>query len=115
MKRSLLLALSLVLFFNSASAQWQLLGGPYGENTAVPVFLDSIYYAGSYQGLLNSTDNGETWDTSTFSFYERTRSTIYHNEGKLIYQRFLHTNGWISLDSGATWAAMDTLSPMRPL
>ncbi len=117
MKNNLTLKLIAVYFlcFHSANAQWQVLNGPYGVETTSSVFLDSLCFSGTINGLAVSNDSGANWSYLNTGI-NGTQSKLEFNDGKLIYDRFFNTTGGIiSLDSGRTWNTMTSLGAFPPV
>ena len=109
MKNKLILKLIAFYFlcFQSVSAQWQVIEGPFGVETSSAVFLDSLCFSGTLNGLAVSNDNGTNWSYLNTGISGGYRSMLEFNDGKLIYDRFYNTSGGIiSLDSGLTWNTM---------
>ena len=118
MKNKLILKLIAFYFlcFQSVSAQWQVIEGPFGVETSSSVFLDSLCFSGTLNGLAVSNDNGTNWSYLNTGISGGYRSMLEFNDGKLIYDRFYNTSGGIiSLDSGLTWNTMTTAGIYPPV
>ena len=61
--KKIILCLFLLLGVNSLFAQWSLVGGPKTQAVSISLikFDGSSIYAGSYDGVFRSSDNGQNW------------------------------------------------------
>src|SRR6266446_5060156 len=101
MKRNFFLfALFTVVFFlsRSVSAQWEHVGGPYG-NTSSLVYTSQYLFASCQYGVFRTSDNGASWSqTDVHDFQSLTGSGIVIYGGSFNPEGVFH-----STDNGSTW------------
>ncbi|MBK9247414.1 MAG: hypothetical protein IPM69_04705 [Ignavibacteria bacterium] len=104
--------ISIVFFltFSGVQAQWKQCNGLKGENITCFGVIDSTIYAGGNGGLYCSTDNGESWKITDFTFPIQTMSV----SGNTLYvgvsaSRYNSNDGiYKSTDKGIHWDIIDS-------
>ena len=108
----MVIAAYFLLFENQAYAQWVQTNGPYGGKVSCFAVSDSTIFAGTYDGVYRSTDNGTSWtevnsglpDTPFVLSFAVSGSTVFTgiagNGGGGVFRITNNGTSWTEVNSG---------------
>jgi ligand-binding sensor domain-containing protein len=106
MKRLFLVLLIAVIFFSSnhLAAQWRQTNGPQGGEVKCLTSIDSIFFAGTEDGVYRSVDNGASWKPTGLENIVACLAVKSGSESRMnLFAGTFNSGVYLSTDHGDSW------------